>query len=73
MKLVEKIKFWRISRVNLSQEKAGNVLGLGKTYISMLENGEREISKAVFQKYMDADPEFFRPEDFFQPAAAASE
>ncbi len=54
MTLGQKLKAWRDAE-GLTQEQAADVVGISNTYISELENGNREeISRNVIKKYMAA-------------------
>jgi transcriptional regulator with XRE-family HTH domain len=55
---------WRTDK-GLSQEEAGKLLGLSKSYISLLERGKRSPSRSVIEKLITIAPKYFSPKDFF--------
>lgn len=58
----EKLIAWRGKR---SLKEVAPLVGFSDSYISMLENGEREISMAVAKAYLAAAPDYFTPNDFY--------
>lgn len=49
----EKLRLWRTTE-GFTLEEAAPVIGLSVSYISELENGEKELSRNVIKKYVEA-------------------
>ncbi len=59
-----KIKSWREER-SLTLWQAAGIIGIPASLVWMLESGDRRFTINTASKYIAADPDVFRPEDFF--------
>lgn len=68
MTVNQKAKSFRES-LGLSIDDFCPLVGFSKTYVSMLENGEREFSSNAIKAYLKAGAGYFQASDFFTEGA----
>lgn len=61
----EKVRNWRKAQ-NYTLKQAANLLELSPSYLCEIETGKRDFTHAVIQKYLNAAPNFFEANDFYQ-------
>lgn len=64
-KINEKVREWRKTN-NYTLKQAGTVLGFSASYLCEIETGEKEFTTALIRSYLEADPNFFKADDFYQ-------